>query len=165
MEFFDAFGINTKIIIAQFVNFVVLMFILQKIGYKPLKKFVEDRTKKIEQGVENAKKAEIALKEAQAEQERLLVEARKDASELIEKARVQAKEQGDALVDKAKADVAAVVTQGKASIEQERQKMLDEVKADVIEMVISSTQKVLSKAIDKDVDEAWLKEQVAKAKK
>lgn len=165
MEFFSAFGINTKIVIAQLVNFIVLVFILHKIGYKPLKNFVEERTRKIEEGVENAKKAEAALKDAQAEQEQLLTEARKEATDLIEKARNQAKEQGDAMIEKAKADVAAVVQQGKSTIEQERQKMLDEVKADVIEMVIASTQKVLSKAIDKEVDQAWLKEQVGKAKK
>jgi len=164
MEFFQAFGISGATIIPELVNFGLLLVILYFIGYKPMLKFVEERTAKIEQGVKNADEAAKALEQAKADQEKILVDARKEASALIESAQNKAKEQGEALVQKAKADVSAVVEQGKQAIEADRQKMLNEVKADVINMVIESTEKVLSGAIDTKVDESWLKKQLAKVK-
>lgn len=164
MQFFQAFGIDWKTVLAQLLNFGILLFILYKIGYKPLMVFVEERTARIEKGVSDAKQAAAALENAKEEQNHLLAQARKEASALIEAARSKAIEQGDALVAKAKQDVAAVVAQGKKAIESERQKMLDEVKKDVIEMVMQSTEKVLAGAIDENVDASWLKKQLAKVK-
>ncbi len=164
MQFFQAFGIDWKIVLAQLLNFGILMFILYKIGYKPLMKFVEERTNRIEEGVKNAERAQAALANAKAEQEQILAEARKEAVAIIESARQKATEQGDALIAKAKQEVGAVVVQGKKAIETERQKMLDEVKRDVVEMVMQSTEKVLSGAIDDQVDASWLKKQLAKVK-
>lgn len=164
MQFFQAFGIDWKIVLAQLLNFGILMFILYKIGYKPLMKFVEERTNRIEEGVKNAERAQAALANAKAEQEQILAEARKEAVAIIESARQKATEQGDALIAKAKQEVGAVVVQGKKAIETERQKMLDEVKRDVVEMVMQSTEKVLAGAIDDQVDASWLKKQLAKVK-
>lgn len=165
MEFFNAFGINTKIVLAQIINFAVLLFILTKIGYKPLRKFVEERTAKIEEGIKNANEAKLALDQAKAEQESILVSARKEAAQIIESAQSKAKEQGNAQLEKAKQEVAQVVAQGKASLEADRKKMMDEVKSDVIGMVIESTKQVLGSAVDNKIDQTWLKEQLAKAKK
>lgn len=164
MEFFQAFGISGATVLPELVNFAILLFLLYLIGYKPMLKFVEERTAKIEQGVKNAEQAAKALTDAKSEQEKILVEARKEAAALIEAAQSKAKEQGAAILQKAKDDVAAVVQQGKQTIEADRQKMLNEVKADVITMVIESTEKVLSGAIDTKVDEGWLKKQLAKVK-
>jgi F-type H+-transporting ATPase subunit b len=165
MEFFNAFGINGKIIIAQVVNFAVLLLILNKIGYRPIKKFVEERTAKIEEGVKNAEEAKKALANAKEEQESILASARKEAAKIIETAQVKAKEQGDAQLAKAKQEVAHVVAQGKTTIESERQKMMEEVKSDVITLVVESTKQVLGNAVDEKVDQAWLKNQLAKVKK
>jgi len=165
MEFFNAFGINGKIVLAQVINFAILAFILTKIGYKPLKKFVEERTAQIEAGLKNADQATLALQEAQVQQDQMLSAARKEAAQLIESAHAKAKEQGDAQIAKAKNEVAAVVSQGKQVIAAERQKMMDEVKADIISMVVASTRQVLSGAVSETVDEAWMKKQLAKVKK
>lgn len=165
MEFFNAFGINGKIILAQIINFAVLLFILNKIGYGPIKKFVEERTAKIEEGVKNAEEATKALAQAKTEQESILVAARKEAAQIIETAQAKAKEQGAAQLEKAKQEVANVVAQGKATLESDRQKMMDEVKADVISMVVESTKQVLGGAVDEKVDQTWLKKQLAKVKK
>ena len=161
-EFFNAFGIRLDIVIAQLVNFVVLLFILYRFGYKPILQFVKDRTAKIEKGLDDAKQAANALESAQKEQEQILADSRKEAVQIIEDAKTTAKEQADAMIAKSRNEVADVVKQGKSAIEAERSKMLDEVKADVIEMVLASTQKVLSKAVDKDLDEKWLKQQLGK---
>jgi len=162
MEFFRAFGISWKMVLAQLVNFVVLLFILYKIGYKPLLKFVEERTSKIEKGLTDAKEAQLALTSAKEEQEKVLSQARKEAVSLIEQAREVAKEQGVLLVAKAKDEVADVVKKGKATIEADRAKMVEEVKKDVIEMVALSTKKILDSAVTEDIDKKWLKTKLAK---
>lgn len=164
-KFFSALGISWPVFIAYLINFAVLIFILYKIGYKSIVEFVQNRTKEIETGIKNAEEAKKTLDEAKAEYEKLLAKARKESVGIIEQGQVKGKEQESAIVAKAKQEVAAVVAQGKQQIEAERTKMLEEVKSDVIEMVIASTKKVLSGAVNEDVDKAWLKDQLGKAKK
>lgn len=57
MELLNALGIDWKILLAQFVNFAVLVFVLWKFAYKPIFKFLEDRKNKIEEGIKNAEQA------------------------------------------------------------------------------------------------------------
>lgn len=164
MEFFHAFGVSWKSLLAQFVNFAILLVILQKLAYKPLLKFMEERNQRIAKGVEEAKEAQKALQSTREEQERLLAQARKEATELIDAARKSADAQAASIVAQAKAEVSKVIAQGKVSLQQERERMLQEVKKDVIGMVITSAEKILTGVVDEKVDQKWVKSQLERVK-
>ena len=68
-ELFSQLGIDPKLLLAQGVNFVILLVVLTKFVYKPLMKMVEERRKKIELGIKGGEKAEQIIK--QAEQEKI----------------------------------------------------------------------------------------------
>lgn len=164
MQFFQAFGVDWKSLIAQFVNFAILMFILYKLAYKPLLKFMKDRTEAIARGVEDAKRAKELMTNTKAEEEKILVAARKEAASIIESARVAAGEQAAAIVAQAKTEVVRVVAEGKEALATERANMLTQVKKDVITMVVASTEKILQGVVTEEVDQAWLKQKLAKVK-
>lgn len=164
MQFFQAFGVDWKSLIAQFVNFAILMFILYKLAYKPLLKFMKDRTEAIARGVEDAKRAKELMTNTKAEEEKILVAARKEAASIIESARVAAGEQAAAIVAQAKNEVVRVVAEGKEALATERANMLTQVKKDVITMVVASTEKILQGVVTEEVDQAWLKQKLAKVK-
>lgn len=150
--------------LAQFVNFAILLFILHRLAYKPMLKFMEERSARIAKGVQDAKEAQQALAETKAEQERLLVQARQEASMLVENARKAADTQAASIVAQAKTEVSKVIAQGKATLQQERERMLQEVKQDVIGMVIASAEKILANAVDDKVDQKWVKTQLERVK-
>ena len=53
-EIIKTFHIDWKLLIAQAVNFAIVVFALYKFAYKPLLKTMNERTAKIEQGLKDA---------------------------------------------------------------------------------------------------------------
>ena len=62
----DALGINGPFLIAQIVNFVLLLLLLRAFLYKPVLKMLESRKQRIAEGLQAA---EVARREAEVEQE------------------------------------------------------------------------------------------------
>lgn len=62
-ELLEQLGINGSLFLSQAVNFFILLAVLTFFVYKPLMKVVKERTKKIQEGLDKAKEADIRLKE------------------------------------------------------------------------------------------------------
>lgn len=156
MELLQAFGLDYKLLLANLINFVLLLFILKKILYKPLIQFIQDRTKKIEEGLKHAEQAEKTLAEAKTHQDEVLTQARKEASEVIEAARTQAETQAQSLLEKAKAESVEVVEKAKRDISVEREQALQNAKQEIASLVMLTTEKVLREKLDATTDKALI---------
>jgi F-type H+-transporting ATPase subunit b len=114
--------INIWQVLFQVVNFGVILFVLNKVLYKPVMKMLDDRAKKINEGmaaaeknlkeageIEKLKKAEIAKarKDAAAILRQAEAEAKKSADEIIEAGRKKAKEEAERLMKNAESEIAA----------------------------------------------------------
>lgn len=165
MKLLTAFGIDYKILLAQFINFAVLLFILYKIGYKPILEFIQERKSTIAKGLDDAKKAEASYHEALQKKESVVTEARTEAQKLISQAEKTAEEVREKAMAKTREEMKQMILDAKKDIELERQKMVDEVKKDVITIVSKGTEKVLGEAVDEKVDQAWLNKQLESIKK
>ena len=152
MELLEAFGINYKILIAQLLNFANLFFVLYKLGYKPIFKFLEDRREKIKSGIEMAEKAENQLNEAQEEKKAVIVEAKKEAADIMAKADKLAKESKDEMVKKAKEEIRLAVDQEKQRIKNEKTQTIKEIKDEIADLIILAAEKVMEEKIDAKKD-------------
>ena len=84
-------GIDWHLLLSQAVNFLVLLIVLRFFLYKPLLKLLADRKKKIEEGVEKAKMADVRLLEANEKSKEKIKEAEKQAIGIIQKTENDAK--------------------------------------------------------------------------
>ena len=84
-------GIDWHLLLSQAVNFLVLLIVLRFFLYKPLLKLLADRKKKIEEGVEKAKMADVRLLEANETSKEKIREAEKQAIGIIQKTENDAK--------------------------------------------------------------------------
>src|SRR3989344_7190785 len=91
MEFLKDFGVNPILLLAQIVNFTILLLLLKKFFYKPILKVLEERKHKIETAVLQAEEIQKKLEETQVQQEKLIGEAEAQASRIIEETREAAK--------------------------------------------------------------------------
>jgi len=118
--------INFLQVLFQVVNFGVILFLLNKILYKPVLKLLDDRAKKINDGMYLAEKN---IKEA-GETEKLkkaeLAKARKEASAIIVLAEKDAKSVADSLIRearaKAKAEAVAILDGANKEVEHNQAK-------------------------------------------
>ncbi|MCC6643901.1 F0F1 ATP synthase subunit B [Candidatus Peregrinibacteria bacterium] len=151
-------SIDPAIVGFQALNFLVLLIILHLILYKPLLKLLQDREKKIREGVENAEKAELLLTESTASREKMLKEARAEGQGMIENARQTGEQVRTELIAKAQEEAQNLINAGKTALDQERSKALSEVKAQAVDLVLKTTEKLLREKMDVSKDSALVKE-------
>jgi F-type H+-transporting ATPase subunit b len=153
MEILAKLGIDWKLLLAQGVNFLILLYVLKRFAYKPMLEFLHARSERIEQGLKDADLAKTKLVEISAEEEKVLGLARTEAKALIGEAEKQAKESAKKREEMAEQKVAQMLSEGEKRIEEERMKALSAAKAEVADLVTATLEKVLSEKIDGQKDQ------------
>ena len=90
METLSALGIDVKLLIAQIINFGVILFILIKLLYKPVLRTLENRKKQIAESIKKVEEIDRRVITIESECKAKLEETRKDIDALIEDAKENA---------------------------------------------------------------------------
>ena len=151
-ELFTKLGINWKLLVAQVVNFLILLLVLYKFAYGPILKMLEKRTGKIEKGLKDAEAAEKKLKESQKKQEEILNKARREAQDIVEKAQARSEKTKSEILAEAKNQSDKIIADAKVQIKQEKEKSVAEIKSEIGGLVVAATEKVLSEKLDEKKD-------------
>ncbi|MCL5783857.1 MAG: F0F1 ATP synthase subunit B [Patescibacteria group bacterium] len=162
MEILNQFGIKPVLLIAQGVNFLLLLFILKKFLYKPILKVLDERKQKIADSLKNADEIEKKLGQISQEREEALRKAAKDAEVILQEATQTADKIITQAHQKAGKDIEKLVEQSKESLKLEREKLHQEIRMEIAGLVVASLQKVTGKVITekdhKEMVEKSLKE-------
>src|SRR5882724_11377843 len=113
IELIEKFGIDWRILLAQVVNFIVVLIVLGKFVYKPVMKMLNKRREDIEHGIKSAKEAEEKLRDADNMRLRTEKEAKEQAFQVISKAEADAGLRSDELLKQASEKRDTVVGQAK----------------------------------------------------
>lgn len=144
-DLFTQLGINGSLLLAQVINFAILLSVLYLILYKPMIKMMTDRAKKIEDGLLGADRAEKKLEEIEVLKSEKLSEANKQAVAIIsageKDARVRSQEiikdagtKGEALLEEARGIAERKKNEGLADLEKEAKDLLRDALAKAVEM-------------------------------
>jgi len=158
----ETFHIDIKLILAQVINFAIVISVLYFFAVKPLTKTMLDRTTKIEKGLLDAKEAGEKLAEVEEKKRMALNEAKKAANLIIVKAMNDAELKKKETIDKAKEEIGKIINDEKAQIQQEKAKILKEIKLDISDLIISTVEKILEKKIDAKEDGELIKKMIKK---
>lgn len=156
-------GVDGKLFLAQLVNFGIVFFVMWKWVYTPLLKVMDERTKKIEQGVSDAESAGALLRAAEEQGSRAIAEARKQAKAILDEAAAAAEAEREASAQKARAEVEKIVSQGREQLKHEQRKMVTDAKAEVASLVAMAAEKVLREKIDAKKDAALIAQALKEA--
>ncbi|MBI5071501.1 F0F1 ATP synthase subunit B [Candidatus Falkowbacteria bacterium] len=152
MELLTKLGIDWRLLIAQLVNFLILVLILYKFLYKPLLKMLEGRKEKIEKGLRDAEQLGVELEKTKELQAAEIQKAKQESRAIIEEAERRAEAAGAETKLKTKAEVEKLISAAKNQIISEKEKMMAEVKKEAIELVLATAKKVVGKVIDNKVN-------------
>lgn len=152
MELFGKLGIDVKLLIAQLVNFFVLLYVLKRFAYKPVLKILEDRKRSIEKGLKDTKMAEKKLRETEEAEKRILAQARQEAKALFAQAEESAQAMRTSIMENARAEANHMMENVKKDIEQEKQKMLDEARSELAGLVVVAVKKISNIKLDEKAD-------------
>ena len=148
MQIFEEFGISPILLLAQLVNFTILLVLLRLFLYKPILKILEERKKKVAKSLKDAEEIEKRLARTQVEQEKLLDKARTAANKLITEAKTEARELSEKTLAEAKTSVEEMVVKNGQRLKIEREALMTEVKSEISVLVTAAAAKVAGKTID-----------------
>jgi F-type H+-transporting ATPase subunit b len=150
---FAHFGVEPKYLVMQIVSFLILFGVLYFFGIKPTIATMEERNKKISDGLKHAEETQTRLAAAAAESAALIKAAQLDAQKLVDEARKSAKEFADKQNAEATARAADTLAKAQQAIELEHKKMLNEARGEIARLVVKTTEQVLAKKLT-DADRA-----------
>jgi len=157
----ETFHINWQTLIGQMVNFGIVFVVLWFFALKPLMKVMQERTKKIEKSLADAKQIEENLLQSEEARVAKMMEAKKEAQKILEQASARAEKTKDEMIIKAKEEVGKVVIQGKEQLARDKEEIMKQAKAEIVNLSLLVAEKVLGRAVDKKAD-AKLAEEVLK---
>ena len=160
-ELLMSLGIDWKLFIAQLVNFSILLFILYKFAYKPVLKMLDDRTGKIEKGLADAEESGKKLKEIEEKEKEVLVEAKKQAKEILKKADEQAQVNKEELVKIAQEESDKIVEKAKKVAGEEKERMVADVKSEISVLVATAVEKIVDEKMNDTKDAQIINEVIS----
>jgi F-type H+-transporting ATPase subunit b len=151
-ELVKTFHIDTSLLLAQLINFAIVLFVLYRFAYKPILKVLNERTGKIEKGLKDAEEAQNKLQEIAQREKEVLKNAKEEGQKIIAAAESTAAKNKEELLNEAKKQSDKILAEASKKIEEEKNKMFLEVKSEVAELVVAAAGKILDEKIDAGKD-------------
>lgn len=148
MDFLNDFGVQPILLAAQIVNFLVLLFILKKLLYKPILKVLKERRDTIAQSLKNTEEIEKKLLKTEEERQKVLDKTTLEAKKIIEEASKSAELVVAEAHVKAQQDINGMVEKGRQTIVLEREKMQQEIREELSDIVTVSLKKIITESLD-----------------
>lgn len=144
------FGVDLPMLIAQVVNFLIVAFVIWQFGLKKVLSTIKDREKQIADSLKNADRIKLELEETEKRQQETLQEASLSAKKTVSAAQDQAKAFIEAQKEDARKQAEEIVEKAKTAMELERQRILSDAREEIASLVIMTTSRVLEKELSDD---------------
>jgi len=154
-------GIQWPKLLAQLLNFAIVMFVLWRWAYKPVFAMLEARRQKIAESVTNADQIKAELAKTEAARHDILTQAGDQANRLIEEARTAAARVREQETQKAIAAAEQIMIKAREAAAQDHDRMLRELKREVGRLVVQTTTTVTGKILTPE-DQRRLAEETEK---
>ncbi|HAY71822.1 MAG TPA: ATP synthase F0 subunit B, partial [Saprospirales bacterium] len=132
------------------VIFVIFWYLIIKFAFRPIVNALEDREGKIQEALDKAKKTNEEMERLQADNEKLLAQAREERSKILNEAKGVSDKIIQEAKDKAKQEAAEIVEKAMVEINAQKTQALSEVKNVVGNIALEIAEKVVKKELSKD---------------
>ena len=149
MDALAQLGIDWKLLLAQVVNFGILLFILKRYAYQPMLQLMDERAARIEKGLKDAEAAEQKLRSVEEEGKAILAGARQQAKELLVETDKAAKERDALKLSETEARVKKLFSDAETKLEDDRARMIEDAKRELSETVMLAVEKILKEKTDR----------------
>lgn len=149
-ELFSSLGIDPKLLLAQVVNFLLVLWLLNRFVFKRILGFLEERKRGIEKGVELTQKAEREMERIGEARHRELQKARDEAEGILTEAKAKGTAAERELAAQAREGAELILQKAREESERKKQDALQEAKEELQRRAFFLAEKVLSRSLTKE---------------
>jgi F-type H+-transporting ATPase subunit b len=161
----DSLGFNLPALVAQILNFVILLIVFRAFLYKPLLKMLDERKRRIQEGLEASDEAKKRLTETEKETGAEMAKARQEAQALIAQAQqtsARIAEEGRA---NARTEAEQIIERARAEIALERDSAIADLRREFADLTITAAERVIRRSVDRDAHRDLIEQVLADAPK
>tara|TARA_Y100000590_G_scaffold109050_1_gene124324 strand:- start:139789 stop:140259 length:471 start_codon:yes stop_codon:yes gene_type:complete len=139
----------TATLFGQMITFIIFVWFIKQFLWEPLTSAMDERSKKIADGLASAELGKKKMEEAASEYEKTLKDAKNKASDVLN----QAQQQSNTIVEdaraKAKIEANKILESANQQIEQESNIAKESLKKELSNLSLQCAEKIIDKEIDK----------------
>ena len=149
---------DTLTLVGQLITFTLFVLFTMKFVWPPLTAAMNERTKRIADGLAAAEKGQEAQADAEKQVEAAMLAARTEAADLVAQAQKRSNDMVAEAKDTAVAEGERMLEAARAQIEQESNAARDKLRGEVAALALAGAEKILAREIDAASHEQMLNE-------
>ncbi|MBA7574033.1 ATP synthase subunit b [subsurface metagenome] len=146
----EGLGINLPTLLAQIVNFIILLGLLYLVAYKPILRMFDERSRRIKESMEQTEFVKEQAAHAEEDVKKQLESAGKQGQELIARAARTGEEVRQNAQQQAKKDAESLLDRARMEIQLERDAAVNELRKEFADLTILAAGKVIDRSLDKE---------------
>jgi len=135
------------LVIWMSITFLIVLFLLKKFAWGPILKMIHEREASIEEALKSAERAKAEMQALQADNERIIAEARQERDRMMKEAR----DMKDAIVGEAKSqakeEADKMLAIARETIHNEKMAAITDLKNQVAQLSIDVAEKILKREL------------------
>jgi len=163
-EAFSALGISVPLLVAQLVNFSILLVILRFTLYRPVLRMLDERKQRIAEGLNAAEIARREAASAQANIQAQLEAARKEGQEIVANAQAIATRIEIEAKEQAAREREAALEKARNEIQLERDRAIAELRREFAAITVAAAEKVINQSLDPQAHQRVIEETLAESR-
>jgi F-type H+-transporting ATPase subunit b len=148
LGFFEAFQVDVWKLAFQVINFLLLLFLLNRFLFKPVIARLDERSAKIAKGLEDAEVAARDRELARAEREAAVAEARKEAADMLARANKIAEDTRNQILREAREESERLTAKARDEIAAERDRAMADIRGQVADLALEAAGKLVRREMD-----------------
>lgn len=157
----ETFGWNWQLFLSQVISFTIVALLLRRFAYKPILGILEERRRRIEEGLLNAEKIKQELAEAEKRYAEILAKANAQAQKMIDEARESSAHLSERKQQEAVTAAEQIMAKAREAAALERERTMAQLKHELGRLVVETTAKVTGKVLTPE-DQKRLQEEAAR---
>lgn len=154
---FDISNIPTDLIM-NLLNIILLYVIVRTLVYKPVKKFMSERTERVNAKENEAAATVVEVQKLKEQYEQLIPKSEDASKEIIRKGEQKASEEANRIIAEAMKKSEEMIEEARAKTELERAQIIESMKTDVANMSLEICSKILSRNISDEDNRRFAEE-------
>lgn len=143
MEVLSTLGIDWKILIAQVINFLIVLIILRAFVYRPLLRVIDNRREDVKRAMSHADEVAREKSRMQKEYADILKRADEEAGAILSKAKTDAETMRAEIILVAQKEATQILQKGQRQLAEERTRVFEELQGSVAESIVTLTERII----------------------
>ena len=158
VEGISKLGINIPGLIAQLVNFLILLVVLKIFLWGPILKVLDERKRRIEEGLNRAEHAASDALATEEEARKVIEEARAEARAQTLRSQESAAKLREELEEKARQEADQIIERAREEIRLEKEQVVQQLQSQFADLTIRAAERVISQSIDQSAHQRLIDE-------